>query len=208
MAVRVLVIYFKLARMTKRFLANPSLFELDRADVYVLSLEEIAGLGRMFRLYFDHDGDNFLSGVDFQSIMSAVGVIITDEDTDELVRAMVKSVEADNIEVGGTTDGKLGLSTDVFIQWYINQLGDNDDKKECAEFLFGLFDDDNSGDITVLEFKQQLDKMDIGISHEEADELIQELDNDGNGVLCVKEFEEMIEHFYPLEFNLSENWDS
>jgi len=209
MAVRVLVVYFKLAQMTTKFLANSSSFELDRADGHYtnhMSSEYIAELSRMYRLYFNDDGDGFLSRAEFQSLLSSVGITLANNDADELVKAIVKSAETEYVELMHTVDGVMGISTDVFLQWYANQLGDCRDKKECAAFLFKLFDDDNSGDITVLEFKQQLDKMDIGITHAEADELIQELDVDGNGVLCEDEFEELMEHFYPLEF--SENWEN
>mmetsp|Transcript_29943 Transcript_29943/g.55088 ORF Transcript_29943/g.55088 Transcript_29943/m.55088 type:complete len:218 (-) Transcript_29943:172-825(-) len=202
MTVRVLVLYFKLASMTKQFLADPSTFELARARSHYtnsLSSEEIAELGRMFRLFFDLDSDGFLTGKEFQGLMNTAGIMLADSEADQLIRAMVKSAES-LIEVKDTEDGKMALSTHGFFQWYSDQLGDNDDKKECAQFLFSLFDDDNSGDITVMEFKQQLDKMAIGISQEEANELLQELDLDGNGVLSETEFEELIEHFYPVEF--------
>mmetsp|Transcript_27429 Transcript_27429/g.58946 ORF Transcript_27429/g.58946 Transcript_27429/m.58946 type:complete len:731 (+) Transcript_27429:224-2416(+) len=202
MTVRVLMLYFKLASMTKQFLADPSTFELARARSHYtnsLSSEEIAELGRMFRLFFDPDGDGSLTGKEFQSLMNTAGIMLADSEADQLIRAMVKSAES-LIEVKDTEDGKMALSTHGFFQWYSDQLGDNDDKKECAQFLFSLFDDDNSGDITVMEFKQQLDKMAIGISQEEANELLQELDLDGNGVLSETEFEELIEHFYPVEF--------
>lgn len=74
-----------------------------------------------------------------------------------------------------------------------------DDRKECADFLFRRFDDDNSGDITALEFEQALEEMNIGITTEEAEELLQELDHNGDGVLNEEEFEVLLENFYPIE---------
>lgn len=202
MAVRVLVILFKLARTAKRFLADPSVFKLDCTKGHfsnVLSSEEIAELGRIFRLYIDDGGDSFMTAEEFRSIISTVGVDMTEKEAHDLISTIVKSAESDNAR--NTNGDEMGLSKDTFSQWYANQLGDREDKKECAKFLFNLFDDDNSGDITVFEFKQQLDQLTIGITHQEADELIKELDHDGNGVLCENEFVDMIEHFYPLEFD-------
>lgn len=211
MAVRVLVIYYKLVRMTEKFLANSSTLELAPTGCHytdALSLEETAELGRMFRLFFDLDGDGILTGSDFQSLMISAGITLTKSEADELIRAIVKSTESAYVEPQDTEGDKMELSTHAFFQWYANQLGDADDKKECAKFLFCLFDDDGSGDVTALEFKQTLDKLAIGISHEDADELLQELDEDGNGVLSEEEFADLIEHFYPVEFqHRSENTD-
>ena len=202
MAVRILVIVFKLARMTNAFLADTSCFKLEHANGHytnVLSEEEIAELGRIFNFYLDQDGDNTLSQTEFQSLMSHVGISMSIPEANGLFTALTNSIKSHDDEAGKTS-GDAGISKDMFYQWYANQLGDSDDKKECAEFWFHLFDEDNSGDITVLEFVQQLDKLALGISHAEADELLEELDQDGNGVLCEEEFRDMIEHFYPIEF--------
>ena len=49
--------------------------------------------------------------------------------------------------------------------------------------------------------------MNFGLSVDEVNELIQVLDEDGNGVLCEKEFEDMVLHHYPPEFeHHEENW--
>lgn len=197
MAMRVLVIFYKFAQMTKRFLANKSSLQLGRGDGHyteVLSSEEIAELSRIFRSFFNH------------RLMGSIGITISDDKSHELVKVVLESVSS-----GHTKDGNAIpiLSNDAFFQWYANRLSNISDKRNCAEFLFSLFDEDNSGDITMLEFKQQLDNLAIGITHEEAQEMIQELDSDGNGVLCRKEFEEMLEHFYPPEFkHHAENWEA
>mmetsp|Transcript_6914 Transcript_6914/g.12306 ORF Transcript_6914/g.12306 Transcript_6914/m.12306 type:complete len:203 (+) Transcript_6914:64-672(+) len=201
MAVRVLVIYWQLARMTKQFLANPLSLELKSTNNHyteILCEEETASMGRIYKLFFDQDGDGFVSGAEYCKIMSAVNITITEKEASELLLSIAKAV--------GDKDGELGLSMGGFFQWYANLslTQKADDKKQCADFLFGVFDDDNSGDITVLEFKQKLDNMDIGISHEEANQLIEEMDEDGNGVLCRDEFQDMVDHFYPLEFENSE----
>lgn len=201
MAVRILVIVFKLARMTNQFLVDTYCFKLELVNGHytnVLSEEEIAELGRIFHVYLDQDGDNMLSQTEFQSLMNQVGISMTTNEANDFIRALRYSIKSYDEEAGHS--GDAGISKELFYQWYANQLGDSDDKKECAKFWFHLFDEDNSGDITVLEFVQQLDKLALGISHAEADELLEELDQDGNGVLCEEEFRDMIEHFYPIEF--------
>ena len=133
MLVRVLVVYFKLTQLTKKFLANSLLFELDHADGHYtnhMSSEYIAELSRMYRLYFNDDGDGFLSRAEFQSLLSSVGITLANNDADELVKADVKSVDTEYIELMHTVDGVMGISIDVFLQWYANQLDDCRDKKE------------------------------------------------------------------------------
>ena len=204
-AVRVLVLFFKLASMTKDYSDSPSTFQLPCCEGHyteVLSSEEIAELSKIFVSIFDKRGDGVMSQSEFQDHMSLVGIDISDEQASSLVRAILASVETEvGVEVGCDVkvNGEAALSPEAFFQWYANQLGYRENKKECAEFLFNVFDSDNSGDITVLELHNKLEKLDLGISHDEALELIGEVDHDGNGTLSKKEFIELIEHFWPVE---------
>ena len=151
-------------------------------------------MGRIFSTFLDHNDDGELSEVEFQNILSTVEVVMTREEACMLIKVIVNANKSDEI------DEEPGFTKEVFFQWYANQLNKENDKQKCAAFLFSVFDTDKSGDITVLEFKQQLDKLALGVTQEEANELIAELDQDGNGVLCELEFEEMIERFWPLEY--------
>ena len=209
MIVRVLVIFYKLTRTAKEFLADPSSFDLYASHGHytnVFSFEEITGLGNVFNTYLDRNSDGIVSSEQLHTLMNTLGVNMTQEEADSLAKAIIEAeasfetAQRDDIKSKRTAAGKLGLTREVFFQWYASQLSHHNDKKECADYLFGMFDRDDSGDITVLEFKQSLDALAFGISHDESDELLEELDQDGNGVLCANEFEEMVEHFWPLEF--------
>ena len=186
--------YYKLACTAQEFLDAPHLFKMD-CDYgnysNVFSFEETAELGRIFSQFFDMDTK--LKGAELQSMMSTVGIIMTQEESREFAQAMAGAVNIDKI------DNERVLSNEAFFQWYANQLGKHNDTKKCGKFFFDLFDDDDSGDITVLEFKQQLGTLKLGITHAEANEMIEELDQDGNGVLSEDEFEEMIKNYWPLE---------
>lgn len=119
MTVRVLVVCYKLARMTKKFLENPSSFEFDCGRPYteILGSEEIAGFSRMFTSYFDSKIDGFWSSTEIWALLNnVVGVSISKEDTYVMVRVMMKSIG------GCAQDGAVGLSTDAFIQWYTSQV--------------------------------------------------------------------------------------
>lgn len=227
MAVRVLVMVFKVSKMANEFLANPNSYKLktnyNGHYMTVFSAEEIAELGRIFTMFFDPDNDGTMSGEEFRSLMALVGIPMGSCAANKLVGIIARSfnfegytnvvLESDLENMGLEKNepckrneiSRAGfyepneLSREGFFQWYANQLSDFHDERECAEFVFKLFDDDGSGDITVFEFRQCLEMLNIGISPAEADSILQELDEDGNGALSMEEFEDLFERFYPAE---------
>lgn len=58
-----------------------------------------------------------------------------------------------------------------------------------ARALFDNMDTDNSGDVDIGELKAKLTAMGLSVMHQDADDLLAEMDTDGNGKITFDEFE-------------------
>lgn len=67
-----------------------------------------------------------------------------------------------------------------------------------AASMFGMFDSDGSGSISIAEFKTALDAFDVGLSTDDVAELVKELDEDRNGFIDEEEFAHLLKrHSHP-----------
>jgi Ca2+-binding EF-hand superfamily protein len=80
--------------------------------------------------------------------------------------------------------------------------GDHDthfNNKTRAHRLFAMFDKNKNGKISIGEFKGVLDKFSIGFTVDEVGDIVRELDEDGNIMIGVEEFEKLLEKYTPEE---------
>ena len=71
-----------------------------------------------------------------------------------------------------------------------------DDTRELAKDMFQLIDADSSGEITVHEMHAVVsDLLGLDLSVEDVFNVVQDIDEDGNGELDLEEFEVLLERF-------------
>jgi Ca2+-binding EF-hand superfamily protein len=85
-----------------------------------------------------------------------------------------------------------------FVEWNMENAEVNPDEseaemKELARSIFAIFDEDNSGEVTVGEFSEALNKMNSGLTIEEIAAIVADFDEDGSGSISLAEFEDVIE---------------
>ncbi|KAL7559193.1 hypothetical protein ACA910_013200 [Epithemia clementina (nom. ined.)] len=153
------------------------------------SLEQMEVAKSFDALDADHSGS--ISHEEFRSLLTRLGAHMTDREFNR----MVATLDADN-------DGEV--TKEEFIDWYATQSdADSLTLRERARDLFGMFDHDNSGEITIGEFKAKLDALQMGFSVDETGAIVNELDRDRNGTVSEEEFEELLKKYYPKELSRS-----
>lgn len=193
--VRALVIIQKLHRAAERstvgFTYKKETEEKHYSDV--LDREEVAEVARTFDM-FDKDGSEKIGAGAFQGLMSTMGTTL---DGRNAQHPIIKTISKDD-------DGQV--SKEEFLQWYANEIGKHDglSMKERARFVFQMFDKDGNGDVSVTEFKEILDALNTNFSVDEVGELVNELDHHDRGVLREKEFQYLLEMYYPKELDVQE----
>ena len=103
-------------------------------------------------------------------------------------------------ELDGNGDGCV--SREEFLAWNKSQMAMRhgagaSDLEEMAHAIFNLFDDDNSGSITIKEFSEGLARFKIDLSSEDLTVLVTALDEDGSGDISIEEFVMLLKKFHP-----------
>jgi len=135
---------------------------------------------------FDADGGGEISSEELEDLMGSLG----SPQAPEQLRVMISLLD-------GNGDGTI--SKDEFIQWYSEQLNQNElDPAEMASSMFRMFDTDGSGSLTIAEFKEALDAFKVGLTVDDVTELVKELDEDRNGIIDEQEFAHLLHrHAHP-----------
>lgn len=152
----------------------------------VFDQHEINEVGRTFD-EFDIDGSGSITIDEFEQLMTKLGANLTREQLQHMV---------DRLD----TDKSGGVDKDEFIQWYADRARDDDiSEEEFAKFMFRVFDDNDSGELTIGEFKKKLDHVSNRFTMDEIGMLVNELDTNNGGTICEEEFEHLIHKYYPKE---------
>lgn len=71
------------------------------------------------------------------------------------------------------------------------------------DFIFEKFDTNNSGDITIDEFRQALKMISLGISDSEIEKIMKRIDANNDGTICYNEFAAQFrdDPFFDLKIN-------
>lgn len=151
---------------------------------------EISEVGRTFD-EFDLDGSGNITPDEFQQLMERMG-------------ASLSKVELRNLVQRLDTDGNGSVSKEEFIQWYAECCHEEDmSEDDLAKFMFQVFDMDNSGEISVGEFKKRLESRNTRFTVDEVAGLVDELDENSSGKVSVEEFKHLLHKYYPRELDKS-----
>lgn len=143
-------------------LENSSLTEQQKRDVK-----------EAFNL-FDYDGQGKLKTKELKVAMRALGF----EPKREEVRKILVDMNKDNAEF---------LTFDDFVTITSRKYTEKDVMDEIRK-AFQLFDDDNTGFITIKNLKRVAEKLGEKFKDEDLQEMIEEADKDGDGAISLEEF--------------------
>lgn len=181
--VRAFIVLYKMHRAAMDVSNQPKNLTNQKLH-YSESLDslQVAEVEKTFHM-FDHSGDGNISIEEFDSIMRSLGVQMSPERLNNMIAVL-------------DVDGDGEVSKEEFLQWYADEMGEDDlTNKERALYLFKIFDQDDSGEITLTEFKTTLDAFNLGFTVDEIGDIVRELDEDGDGVIGLHEFEQLLEKY-------------
>lgn len=184
--IRSLVIVEKMHRSAVTNVDDPTMGDSDELGTSSrrIDSQELVEVERIFNT-FDVSGDGAIQSTELQRLMDALGVAMTTQSID----AMVQQLDIDG-------DGEI--SRDEFVAFYASKFSTHHDKRsqdlhELGQFMFRLFDQDGSGGVTLSEFKDVLDALNVEFSIDEVGDLVNELDEHNRGMVGEKEFIALLE---------------
>jgi Ca2+-binding EF-hand superfamily protein len=193
-AVRAFIVVFKL----RRFAMQAACAKLKKLSIHYndyFDKFEVSEVGQTFD-EFDVDGTGTITPDEFQQVMERMGASLTHDQLSNLIQNLDK-------------DCSGGVSREEFIQWYADHCHeDNLDEHELATFMFKAFDTDNDGEISVSEFKKRLESRTTQFTLDEVGGLVNELDENNCGKVCIEEFEHLLHKYYPKELKKSNQHSS
>lgn len=142
------------------------------------SSSQIRELREAFRL-FDKDGDGSISTEELGTVMRNLGQFPSVEE----LNTMLKEIDI---------DGDGTFSFEEFVQVMANMGGLNEnsaeDEEEELRQAFRVFDKSGCGYITPSDLRAVLQNIGENLTEEEIDEMIAEVDIDGDGRIDFEEF--------------------
>lgn len=136
---------------------------------------------------FDPSGDGAISHEEFEDLMKNLGASMQSENIARMIQVLDR-------------DGDGEVSKEEFIDWYAHNAGEeNISSHERASYLFGLFDTEDKGELTIGEFKRKLDALNVGFSIDEVGAIVNELDEDNSGTIGLHEFANLLQRYHPEE---------
>ena len=135
--------------------------------------KEVEKLWEAFKV-FDTDGSGSVCAKELGEVLRSLG----HSPTDQQVREMVKEVDVDG---SGTID------FEEFKALMVSKQGDRESRLRLA---FSVFDEDGSGQITAKELRNVMSQF--GLTEEELDAMIKEVDSDGDASIDFEEFCQLV----------------
>lgn len=140
---------------------------------FELTEEQKADIKEAFDL-FDPDGTGRIPSRELKVAIRALGF----EPTREEIRKLTVNVDPDGL-------GKI--SFEEFLELMATKMAEKDSKEEVLK-AFKLFDDDNTGKITLKNLKRVAKELGENLTDEELQEMIDEADRDGDGEISQEDF--------------------
>lgn len=134
-----------------------------------LSEEQVQKLWEAFKV-FDEDKSGAISTEELGQVMRSLGQSPSDTE----LRDMIKEVD---IDLSGSID------FDEFKALMVSKQGDRNSRLKLA---FSVFDENGSGQITADEMRSVMSQF--GVTDEELDEMVKEVDHDGDASIDFQEF--------------------
>ncbi|KAJ3259789.1 Centrin-1 [Boothiomyces macroporosus] len=123
---------------------------------------------------FDTDGSGTIDVKELKVAMRALGF---EPKKEEIKKMMV------DVDKSGT--GKIDFNE--FLELMTQKMAEKDSKEEILK-AFKLFDDDDTGAISFKNLKRVAKELGEGLTDEELQEMIDEADRNGDGVIDQEEF--------------------
>ncbi|MGK7883923.1 MAG: EF-hand domain-containing protein [Crocosphaera sp.] len=142
-------------------------------DMATLSSEQIVFYEQAFKK-FDKNGDNLLSLDELQALLRAVGRYYSGEKMDKLMATIDEKISQN------------GLTFEVFINFI--QKGLLDTKESSIKQYFDFFDMDQSGTVSAEELRLCLNDLDLGLSENEIEKMLQTVFQNSDQQLSYEEF--------------------
>ncbi|MEC4815613.1 MAG: EF-hand domain-containing protein [Scytonema sp. PMC 1069.18] len=139
----------------------------------VITEQEVAKLWEAFKV-FDTDSSGAISAKELGQVMQSLG----QSPDDIALRDMIKEVDVD---LSGSID------FEEFKTLMVSQQGD---RKSRLKLAFSVFDEDGSGQITANELHSVMSLF--GLTDEELEEMIKEVDHDGDASIDFEEFMKLV----------------
>jgi Ca2+-binding EF-hand superfamily protein len=130
----------------------------------------------------DLSGDGCIRSTELGQVLVSLGA----KATEESLTAMVAVLDKDK-------DGNI--SRDEFLDFYQKHMVfdlDHEGLHELARHMFEQFDSDGNGVITLSEFKNVMDALNVDFSIDEIGELVNELDEQHAGTIAEHQFVELL----------------
>eukprot|EP00977_Amphora_coffeiformis_P006109 scaffold1323_cov160-Amphora_coffeaeformis.AAC.14 len=138
---------------------------------------------------FDADNSGYITKEEFRDILTRLGAGMDDEHFERIVSALDRN-----------GDGKV--TREEFIQWYkFVASKEHVPLREQAEDLFEMLDADGSGEVTLGEFKDNLETLDMGFTLDDIGSILNQVDRDRSGSVSLEEFELFVEKYFPRELS-------
>ncbi|KAL3674584.1 hypothetical protein V7S43_000531 [Phytophthora oleae] len=139
----------------------------------VLDEEDLEEIKEAFHL-FDTDGSGSIDVRELKAAMRALGFQVKKAE----IRQMIADIDKDE---SGT------INLDEFIEMMTGKMNSRDSREEIMK-IFQLFDDDNTGKISFRNLKRVCTELGETLTDEEMQEMIDEADRDGDGLINEEEF--------------------
>eukprot|EP01091_Cochliopodium_minus_P009912 TRINITY_DN2542_c4_g1_i1.p1 TRINITY_DN2542_c4_g1~~TRINITY_DN2542_c4_g1_i1.p1 ORF type:complete len:697 (-),score=158.74 TRINITY_DN2542_c4_g1_i1:58-2148(-) len=131
---------------------------------------------------FDTSGDGNVDSEELSAFLGTLGHKISTEEAEVIIR-----------HHGREREGCLNF--EEFFSFMNKTQEDEMEEEELIEMIFGLFDKDGDGQITIEEFQETLNLFGHPLSHSEVAELVHDLDKNGDGEICKEEFEHLFKKY-------------
>merc|ERR1712072_1054533 len=146
---------------------------VDRSAIVQVTDKERAEIKEAFEL-FDADNSGMIDATELKGAMEALGF----KPKREEIKKMLADIDK---------DGNGTIEFGEFMELMTAKLSDKDMKDDMIK-AFGLFDDDNTGKITMKNLKRVAGELGETISDDEIKEMLVLGDTDGDGEINQDEF--------------------
>jgi len=134
---------------------------------------------------FDRDASGQVASKDVQAVLELVGVADASVDIAKLI--------VEEIDVDGTGT----IEFEEFFDWMAAKEASAKDKAgELVDNIFRIIDRDGNGTITTAELRITLSSLGEVMSHDDVQHIVREADENGDGVIDVHEFADMMKRSF------------
>eukprot|EP00092_Neocalanus_flemingeri_P037428 GFUD01040756.1.p1 GENE.GFUD01040756.1~~GFUD01040756.1.p1 ORF type:complete len:166 (-),score=56.87 GFUD01040756.1:41-538(-) len=130
---------------------------------------------------FDKEGTDTISETSMQMILKSMGVKSEKEDFQNAATV---------VDEAGTGQFSLPQFCSIAATFMIED--DDERMKEELKEAFKIYDKEGNGFITIEGFKDLISEIDPSLSSQDIDGIINEVDEDGTGILDFENFQEMM----------------